>query len=324
MGDPLLVDHRVYQDLHVLESQVYRWDVIFKKVSVGKFHGTVGMIDLGIVQLLDVRFSGTLFQYGYAPKDYVTFVLPAIDCQPFWWHFRRVDHNCLLSFPESRLVNAISGDGFHIYVLSIQKDRFLQLTEQLGIPQIQEQVGGREKVFTIDKSQVYPINSLLQALFLGVQAKQASVGSAKFIQTMKQKVPEMFLKLFVNAGDKEVFADRERDRTMARAIDYILAQDLKSISVNDIETAIGVKRRSLEYAFKEYFHVGPKSFIKALRLNQFRHELMVNGESVAKTALQYDFTHMGQLSKDYKLLFNELPSKTLRQAKEMLLSQDAV
>ncbi len=315
MSEPLIADQRVYQDLHELESQVYRWDVVFKKISIGKFHGSIGMIDLGEVQLLDVRFSGTLFQYGYAPEGYVTLVLPALDSQPFWWHFRHISNNCLISFPENRLLNAISGDGFHIYIFSIKKSFFEHLSNELGIPHVKDHVEGSEKVFSIEKQNVYQLNSLLQILFLKVLANQDSVRSRSFIHTVQQEVPEKFLNLVSQGGSNELSIHRERDRSMSNAIEFILAQDLKTLSVSDIEAAIGIKRRTLEYAFKEYFQVGPKYFIKALRLNQFRHELITKGDSVAASALENGFSHMGQLSRDYKLLFNELPSETLKSSK---------
>ena len=55
----------------------------------------------------------------------------------------------------------------------------------------------------------------------------------------------------------------------------------------------------------------------ALRLNNFRHALIKNGDSVSESAFDHGYNHLDQLSRDYKLLFGELPSETLKWAKSI-------
>ncbi len=77
----------------------------------------------------------------------------------------------------------------------------------------------------------------------------------------------------------------------------------------------GTSRRTLEYAFREYFGTSPKRFIKALRLNAARHDLLrghYGSAHVVEIASGWGFTHMGQFSSDYRHMFGEKPSDTLR------------
>ncbi len=110
-----IVGSALFKDLHELESNLYRWELVFKKVSIGHFHGALNVIELGEVQLIDARMSGTLFQYGHSPEGHVTFSIPAIDTHFFRWHHRNVGNSSLLLFPSNRELNAISYDGFHVY-----------------------------------------------------------------------------------------------------------------------------------------------------------------------------------------------------------------
>jgi transcriptional regulator GlxA family with amidase domain len=72
--------------------------------------------------------------------------------------------------------------------------------------------------------------------------------------------------------------------------------------------------RSLDRAFKERFGIGPKRYLMYYRLAQLRRQLKnaPPDSRVSKIANEWGFWHMGQLASDYKKLFEELPSETLR------------
>ncbi len=86
-------------------------------------------------------------------------------------------------------------------------------------------------------------------------------------------------------------------------------------SVDDLCSVAGTSRRTLEYAFRDYFGTSPKKFIKALRLNAARNDLLrghTDSSQVVEIASGWGFSHMGQFAADYRHLFGETPSDTLR------------
>ena len=132
---------------------------------------------------------------------------------------------------------------------------------------------------------------------------------------MQYKITEEVLKLVHHSEvSTNIPIQRERDRTILTAFEFILDSDLQTLTIEELCARTGIKKRSLEYAFKEYVNVGPKSFIKALRLNKLRQSLRKEDYSVSEAASIYGFSHLGQLSRDYKLLFGELPSTTRKRA----------
>jgi len=302
-----------FSDLHKLESRLYRWDIILKKISFGNFHGILNTINLGDVQYMDARFSGTIFQKGLIPDGYVTIAFPAIDSTPFWWYFRKVHSDSLLIFPESQVLNAISHDGFHVQIISIRKpylESLLKLPEYFNL---QGQLMGEEKIISVGKRVIFPLNILLQEMLMKVQVDPNLIQSKELRNNLRLKVPELLLGAISNSIiDGAVPIKRSRDQSLSSAIEYILTQDLTTLSIADITASTGIKPRTLEYAFKEYFQVGPKRFIKALRLNEFRHDLLKKGNSISDTASRHGFDHLSQLSQDYRLLFGELPRETLK------------
>ena len=76
-----------------------------------------------------------------------------------------------------------------------------------------------------------------------------------------------------------------------------------------------VSERTLEYAFRERFGQSPKTFTLTYRLNNVRKILRhadPDADRIYEIAGHYGFLHMGQFTSDYKRLFGELPSETLR------------
>lgn len=86
-------------------------------------------------------------------------------------------------------------------------------------------------------------------------------------------------------------------------------------TIDDLCRVAGTSRRTLEYAFREYFGTSPKRFTKVLRLNAARNDLIrgdVQSDKIVEIASGWGFTHMGQFSSDYRHMFGEKPSETLR------------
>lgn len=86
-------------------------------------------------------------------------------------------------------------------------------------------------------------------------------------------------------------------------------------SVIDLASAAGVSERTLRKAFLSYFGVAPVKFLKYRTLNQVR-KVLENSDSSLTTVTQIATAHgiseLGRFATDYRLLFDELPSETLR------------
>ncbi|WP_416676656.1 helix-turn-helix domain-containing protein [Egbenema bharatensis] len=76
-----------------------------------------------------------------------------------------------------------------------------------------------------------------------------------------------------------------------------------------------VSQRTLRYAFQECLGMSPMTYLKTQRLKQVRRQLKApdqNQTTVTDIAIQYGFWHMGQFAQDYRKMFGERPSETLR------------
>jgi AraC-like DNA-binding protein len=95
--------------------------------------------------------------------------------------------------------------------------------------------------------------------------------------------------------------------------DYLQAHAHEPVSAEQLARIAGVSVRSLYAGFKEFLDVSPMHYLRDLRMERARAELL-SGEShnIAAVALRWGFAHMGRFSAGYKARYGESPSQSLR------------
>jgi AraC family ethanolamine operon transcriptional activator len=107
-----------------------------------------------------------------------------------------------------------------------------------------------------------------------------------------------------------------RKRVVDRACALMLAHADMPLSILDLCREVGASRRKLNYCFQDVLGTTPVRYLRAARLNGVRRALRAAGPgaTVQDVAAQWGFWHMSQFAQDYRRLFGELPSATLRAA----------
>ncbi|MFN8223998.1 MAG: AraC family transcriptional regulator [Gaiellales bacterium] len=97
-----------------------------------------------------------------------------------------------------------------------------------------------------------------------------------------------------------------------RAVAFAEEHAATPIGVAELAAAAGVSIRSLQLGFRKTTGAGPASFLRALRLDRVRRELVEGELTVTEAATRWGFSHLGRFSAEYRDRFGELPSATLR------------
>jgi AraC family ethanolamine operon transcriptional activator len=102
-----------------------------------------------------------------------------------------------------------------------------------------------------------------------------------------------------------------------RARDYLSARQDDPPSIGQLCKALGVSRRWLQLSFNEVLRVSPLAYLRMMRLGGARRMLARGGSIQVKDAVEaFGFWHLSRFSHDYKCLFGELPSQTVRRARQ--------
>jgi AraC family transcriptional regulator, ethanolamine operon transcriptional activator len=106
-----------------------------------------------------------------------------------------------------------------------------------------------------------------------------------------------------------------RGQIIRRSMDFVDQHDGEYLSVAQLATAASVSERTLRSAFEQYFGEAPVRFLRLRTLHQVRRALRGADPSVATVtgiATQFGVWQLGRFARDYRSVFRELPSETLR------------
>ncbi|HWT36203.1 MAG TPA: AraC family transcriptional regulator [Paraburkholderia sp.] len=106
---------------------------------------------------------------------------------------------------------------------------------------------------------------------------------------------------------------------LTKARQFIHDNAREQIALEDIERAAGVSRFKLFEGFKQYFGCAPMAYVRKYRLESVRREILDDGSirNISSVALGWGLSHLGRFSTEYKTLFGESPSDTLKRASTM-------
>lgn len=112
-------------------------------------------------------------------------------------------------------------------------------------------------------------------------------------------------------------AGREAQRVVRLAEEFMRTQIGQPIYREQLCTSLGVSLRKLHDAFVTVCGVSPQTYLKIRRLSLARQALRgasVRPSLVKSVALAHGFWHLGYFSRDYRALFGEPPSHTVKLA----------
>jgi AraC family ethanolamine operon transcriptional activator len=123
-----------------------------------------------------------------------------------------------------------------------------------------------------------------------------------------------------SAGPSKASVGRYRlvQRARELVLDRVGAPD--PVQIIDVCRALNVSRRTLQYSFEEVLGLNPATYLRVLRLNRARRDLLaanyLNNVQVKDVVSRWGFWHLSRFSAEYRELYGELPSATLKNARE--------
>jgi AraC-like DNA-binding protein len=105
-------------------------------------------------------------------------------------------------------------------------------------------------------------------------------------------------------------------RHVRKAVEFIEAHVAEPIGIEEIVAASGASMRSLYEGFRRFRGTSPMEFLRSQRLRRVREDLSraSAGTTVSNVAARWGFYQFGRFAAQYRQLFGETPSTTLRRA----------
>lgn len=102
---------------------------------------------------------------------------------------------------------------------------------------------------------------------------------------------------------------------LERALAYLRDRESEQVTMTELCQAAGVSARTLAYAFRSTLDISPLGFLRRRRFHGVRQQLLTSSPDTARVAdiaLDQGFYELGRFASEYRRLFGERPSETLR------------
>lgn len=283
-----------------LLSLVQDWQLEFSVMNPGGFYGEFHQILYPDVLLGRGRFSDGLRQQGMSPPGFRTFVIPLTANLQLNWRGHSATGRHLLLFPENGELFSVANLNFDVLTLSVRTEDLIKAAEKASCPDPAKRMG--QEIFVCPQGDLQCFGrDLMVCSHERIRLKQLACSRLPFLMC-EQDPPS-------------------RDPKTSTGVQWIrMLEKLKQgqpdrvIDLNEFCGTLGISRRTLDYHIKTVSGLGPRQYLNRFRLNAVRRELKLAepNRRVGEVARRWGFHHLGQFSTDYRKLFGECPSDSLK------------
>lgn len=116
------------------------------------------------------------------------------------------------------------------------------------------------------------------------------------------------------SSTQKLIKSSNRHAGVKKVIEYLHAYAEQVPTIPELCTIANLSERNLQYGFKEYLGITPIRYLRLVRLNGVKRDLLIahpKKQKVVDVALNWGFIELGRFAQEYYNLFQELPSVTL-------------
>lgn len=288
----------------------------YEQLGRGRFHGQLWQLVMSEGMLFRESTNRPLRQQVRPPPDHVAIAVP-LSVDP-GSHFagRSLGDESLMVLTGDEEYEVTASGAMELMGLSVHRHLLADLAPD-NLEWLRHAERLRHLVMTPDAAaglRTALLSRLGQAAQAAVPDERPRLEERLLASTLAQTVA-----LAMAGADQACSIPRRvesRLRVVRRAIDFLRAHLHEDIGTEEICRAACASRRSLQYCFEEFLHTTPQAYLRALRLNEARRRLKSgDGVQVTSIATQLGFNSASHFTRQYRSMFDELPTDTLRSAR---------
>jgi AraC family ethanolamine operon transcriptional activator len=311
---PSPILYRQFQDVDAFGQAFYAEGLSLTQLESGRFEGSIIKIQLEDVQLLCLNTSCSLYSLGPKPPDKIPFCISLAQPQRvFISHKQALPPQALFGFDPIREVSLITPKNLHMATILVPVGRLQRYLHDMERDDLDAKFL-RQNVIQIEDQRLSDLRDYLSQLF------HLAVTNPDFLRRSHLLILGDLLPLLVNCFSEEVCPrlcthSFRRATLVQEAEAFMLAHLDEPLTLEAICKAVKTSKSALSYGFQDIFGLSPMAYLKTVRLNGVRRALKASDPTQATVlgiANRYGFWHMGHFSRDYRRMFGESPSDTLK------------
>ena len=288
------------------------WDWDFRQLDSGKLTARATAIGNHNVQVIKFQLNRGFHQLGCAPDGLLTFGVVSPGVQGFKWCSRNLSGGSLLNFNMQSGFDGVSLAGFSGYTVILRPQYLQFLAGQMDISTPVEYL-------IADQTDWFSQRTMMLGKRLDTIYRKISRLGTEVLNEYSEIInEEIGFTILGELTGTTVLS--KPDTTLNKAIilkntlEILNDPDRLPITVAKMRELVGVSSSSLNRLFLSEYGIPPKSYLRSRCLSAARDALACSSPKtkVADIANRWGFWHMGQFAGDYRRMFGELPSDTLK------------
>lgn len=311
--------HVKTRDPDEIYDHVTTWEQEYIQLKKGHFSCKVDVISIGEFQFLREIIDASTLIRGQIPKDCVAIALPRNFLRDDYYLGHEITPHTVLKANHTDSFDLKIGQQIENIIMVAPVDEVLVLAEKTQCL-ISEAELISPGIIHFDAVVQHPLSIYLDELFLLLETQPEQLADPTIGSSMAQLILADALSLFLDVITTRPSIELPQQglgyRQLVKSAETFIQDRVKQpITLQDLCEHLHISQRSLNYAFKAVYGLPPMEYLKVLRLNQVRYALKSadpGANRVTEIASRFGFWHMGQFSADYKRMFGEPPSATLK------------
>lgn len=301
-------------DVYAQSRALSAWEQLYDQLHPGEFNGSLEEVVLDGMHLCHEQTNLSLLQHCLFTDDAVWIGVPSANSAPSFINHAPVSCDQLALASGGRTFELLTPAAFSIAGMVITRAGFAQGGCVGGEFEQLQGWAAQQSVLGVGASHVWRLGQRLRDIV--TQHVATACPTPGMVNSIQDEVFDLLLGVLavltppVDTPRQRAISQR---KLVSSAREYVLAHAADPISVLDLCREFYVSRRTLQNIFTQVLGVGPNAWLKMVRLNAVRRELL-NPTSkhftVKDAAMHWGFWHLSQFAMDYQQFFKELPSMT--------------
>jgi AraC family ethanolamine operon transcriptional activator len=309
----LLTASLTTEDPASFELALRPWELLCHPSTAGKFKHSITLFKTPLLSIYRESFNLAAQVQGLSPAGTLVLAIPlGVGKQAQYWHNSHPGNTLPATLPGPLDVTLKKGHSQLVLIVDLDYCR-RSLDEQHV-----------DVLLKAAATHTLPIRyRTLNALVIWAErvlnlarSNPTNMDELSVLETIMQ---ELVYHLSLISAELEAIPEKPtysaRQAGMRRALEYLRHNRETRLSISKLLEVADISERSLQYAFRDAFDMTPQAFMKRRRLHFARQQLLAachRETSVSKVATGLGFYELGRFASDYRQIFGQIPSETLR------------
>ncbi|EEG08592.1 helix-turn-helix domain-containing protein [Pseudogulbenkiania ferrooxidans] len=313
----MLTEARCFDDAQQHAAALPYWNQVYDQLTAGRFQSSLERAHVGNLVLFREVLNQRVVQHGQTPADMLHVSIP----------LAMPNAGSLQGCPvNANSIMALHGNEEFVFHLppnvdSIQVSITYEDLDTLA-PQFAERLArtrNRQPVIPLREGHLAGIRATLPGAFEQVVQNPDLLEFTGTQKIIKHQFMSLLLELLNDVAPDERYnlTYATHSDIVKRSQAIVLASPDEPVTVLELCQKLRISRRTLQNSFQLIADTTPVDYLRSIRLNAVRRMLQSGSPectSIREAAGYWGFYHLGHFSRDYRRLFDELPSETRARA----------